>query len=272
MPTRTIPDAVRRVFLEAFTVRDIAEPLASFDAVTPSAEVRQFMQSSDFDVIGIRRDGIVAGYATWDSLGNGDCGQYALPLEQAVVRQETTPLLNALLELNRTPYLFVALLGNVSGIVTRADLQKPPVRMWLFGLVTLIEMRFTELIDRHCPGEAWMAYISDARRQKAQNLLAERRRCNQSLRLLDCLQLADKGQIVARDAAIRQDTVFSSRRQAEEATRMVERLRNNLAHAQDIVSSDWDTIVMLGEFVTQQFSPTTGCCFKTGELPSGGGV
>ena len=40
-------------------------------------------------------------------------------------------------------------------------------------------------------------------------LLAERQRCNQSLRLIDCLQLADKGQIVARDSTIREETVHA---------------------------------------------------------------
>jgi hypothetical protein len=237
-------------------VRDIAEPLTSFDASAVSGEVREFMKVHDFDVVGLRRDGLVTSYLGRDSLGDGECGQYALDLEQAVILPDSAPLLDALLELNRASFLFLIVLGSVGGIVTRADLQKPPVRMWLFGLVTLIEMRFSELIDRHCPADEWKKYVSEGRLQKAEALLSERRRCNQSLRLVDCLQLADKGQIVARDAEIRQNTIFTSRRQAEEATKMVERLRNNLTHAQDIVSSDWDAIVMLSQFVMQYFSLT----------------
>ena len=38
---------------------------------------------------------------------------------------------------------------------------------------------------------------------------------------------------------------FSSRRRVEEATKNFERLRNNLAHSQDIITSDWKTIVEL---------------------------
>jgi hypothetical protein len=56
MSTR-IPDAVKRVFMESFTARDIAEPLASFDADTPLAHVRDFMQNRDFDLVGIRTPG-----------------------------------------------------------------------------------------------------------------------------------------------------------------------------------------------------------------------
>jgi hypothetical protein len=68
--------------------------------------------------------------------------------------------------------------------------------------------------------------------------------------LFDCLQFSDKGQVIARNEEVRKFTVFASRRQAEEAVKKLEQLRNNLAHAQDILKSDWDTIIQLCDFVT----------------------
>jgi hypothetical protein len=65
--------------------------------------------------------------------------------------------------------------------------------------------------------------------------------------LLDCLQFSDKGQIIARNEEIRGLTQFQSRRQVEQIVKQLERLRNNLAHAQDIIATDWDTIVLLAE-------------------------
>ena len=135
--------------------------------------------------------------------------------------------------------------GSVAGIITPADMQKAPVRMWLFGIVTLIEMRYAELIERHCQADSWKQYLSEGRLQKAEALLVERTRRNQSLRLFDCLQFSDKGQIIARNEDVRRLTIFTSRRQVEEAVGKLEQLRNNLAHAQDILASDWDTIVQL---------------------------
>jgi len=255
MPSGRIPYALRRVFVEAFTAHDIAEPLASFDDGAPSADVRAFMEANDFDVVGIRRDGRVAGFVGRESLDGGACGGHCVSLDGVPVLDDASPLLNVLLELKQAPLVFISLLGAVGGIVTRDDLEKPPVRMWLFGLVTLIESRFTELIERHCTADKWMQYLSEARLEKARAILSERRRRNQSLRLFDCLQFADKGQIVARDAQIRQMTIFPSRRAAEDAIKTLERLRNNLAHAQDVVTSDWDAIVRLGEFVSDQFKP-----------------
>jgi len=40
-------------------------------------------------------------------------------------------------------HVFVVVRRGVSGIVTRADLRKPPVRLLLFGLVSLLEMHLS---------------------------------------------------------------------------------------------------------------------------------
>ena len=89
-----------------------------------------------------------------------------------------------------------------------SDLQKALVRMWLFGIVTIIEMRCTELIERHCPTDTWKTFASEARLQKAQSLLGERRRRSQNLQLFGCPQFSDKGQIIARNEEIRKCTIF----------------------------------------------------------------
>jgi predicted transcriptional regulator len=210
-----IPDAVRRVFAETFTARDVAEPLASFDAETPAAEVRAFMEDRGFDAVGVRSKGHVVGFVRSDSLENGTCGQRLQPLDEATVLCDSAPLLTVLQALNQVPFVLVAVLGKVGGIITRSDLQKAPLRMWLFGVVTMIEMRFTDLIEQHCPADGWTALLSEAR-------------------------------------GIRNHTVFASRRQAEEAVKRLEQLRNNLAHAQEIGGDDWAIVAQLCDFIARQ--------------------
>ena len=119
--------------------------------------------------------------------------------------------------------------------------------MWLFGMVTLVEMRFTRLIEHLCPDESWKQFLSDGRIEKAEQLFQERNRRNQSPKLLDCLQLSDKAQIVARNSELREMTRFQSRRQVEENAKMLEKLRNNLAHCQEFSTGDWEAIVELSE-------------------------
>lgn len=238
-------ESLRRVFAEGFSARDISEPLVSFDASTAAAEAASLANAQDFDVVGLRRNGLVVGYAQRKDLAEENCEQYLLPFDDMSVVSDATPLSDVVLGLNRSPRLFVRMLGTVSGIVTMSDLEKPPVRMWLFGMITLVEMRMGRLVERMCQEESWRQFLSEGRLQKAAALLEERRRRSQNLRLIDCLQFSDKAQIIARNETIRSLTRFSSRRQTEETCKALENLRNNLAHSQDIISSDWQTILML---------------------------
>jgi hypothetical protein len=52
-----MPDAVKRIFTETFTARDVAEPLASFDEAASCGDVRGFMAARGYDVVGVRSEG-----------------------------------------------------------------------------------------------------------------------------------------------------------------------------------------------------------------------
>jgi hypothetical protein len=234
---------LRRVFTEGFAARNIAEPLVSFDAATATSEVVELMKCRNFDVVGIRKDGIVVGYVERNDLCGVTCGEHIRAIDAPM--SDAASLTDVVLGLAELPRLFVQVLGAVGGIITMSDLQKPPVRMWVFGMVTLMEMRATRLIELKCQGDSWKQYLSESRLQKAEALLEERKRRNQNLDLIDCLQISDKGQIIARNEELRRLTRMQSRRQTEQSIKMLESLRNNLAHSQDIISCDWETIVGL---------------------------
>ncbi|OUT55014.1 MAG: hypothetical protein CBB71_20950 [Rhodopirellula sp. TMED11] len=239
--------SLRRVFQQAFVVHDIAESLVSFDANTPAQDVLQLMHAQRLEIVGLRIDGRMRGYIERAELADGTCADYMQPFVDEIVILDSSPIPEVVLRLRQRRRLFVSVLGQVGGIVSRSDLQKPPVRMWLFGMVTLIEMRFNHLIERCCDEESWKEYLSAGRIQKAEQLLEERKRRSQELTLADCLQFSDKAQIVARQTELRKMTRFESRNQLEKAAKMLEKLRNNLAHSQDIISSDWEAIVALSE-------------------------
>jgi hypothetical protein len=240
-------ETLRRVFEDGFSAADIGEPLVSFDAESSANEVRALMEARNYEVVGIREAGLMTGFVMRDDLASGICRPYMRTLDEAEVFPGETSLADTIQALDRRRFVFLVTLGAVGGIVTRSDLQKPAVRMWLFGIVTLIEMRFSRLIQTQLCEEEWQACLSEQRLAKAESLLAERRRRNQDLDLIDCLQFADKVQIVARTERLRAMTRFASRRKLEEAARAMESLRNNLAHAQDIIATDWATIVLLAE-------------------------
>lgn len=239
--------SLRRVFNDGFSAHDIAEPLISFDATAAAATVRSTMAEDARRVAGVREKGVVVSFMERPASDDGVCADYAEPFADTDVIPDSSSLAQVVMAMKDKTHLFVAVLGRVGGIITRSDLQKPPVRMWLFGMVTLIEMRFSRLIELALPDDGWRQFLSAGRIEKAESLLAERARRNQHVNLLDCLQFSDKGQIVARNERLRGMTQFDSRRQVEEAFKRVERLRNNLAHSQDIITTDWEVIVQLSE-------------------------
>ena len=137
------------------------------------------------------------------------------------------------------------MLGQIQGVISREDVNKPYMRMWLFGIITLTEMRITELVKSHFRGDEWYHLIPEARVQAARNLQLERKRLNQHVELIDCLQMADKGLLVINQPELLSEFGFSSKSAAKKVLKHFQSLRNNLAHAQDISTYDWAQIARI---------------------------
>ena len=92
-----------------------------------------------------------------------------------IIRDDTS--LSELIEvLTRQEYAFVAVFGMVGGYVNRGHLNSPVTRMWLFGIITLFEMRLVRLIEKYFPNESWRSVVPAARLEKAIVLQQERSR------------------------------------------------------------------------------------------------
>jgi hypothetical protein len=244
---RTSEAYIRRFFEEGFAARDIGVSLVSFDVQTPVAAALSVMEQYDFAVIGVREAGIAVGYAAREALTSGTCGDHMVPFKQEEILADFAPMLEVLKRLNRKERVFLRVLGEVGGIVTRSDLQKAAVRMWLFGLVTVTEMVMTRFIECRYPNDTWKQHISKSRLAYAEKLLDERKRRNQEIDLLDCLQFSDKGQILIKDPVARAQLNIKSRNDGEARIKAFESLRNNLAHSQDIVAGNFSSIVNLAD-------------------------
>jgi hypothetical protein len=239
----SIPARLKKLSQEEFTAMDIAEPLVSFDGEKQAQEVKAFMVARDYDLIGVRRSGLVCGYALRDELAKGSCGDHVHPFGEFDFVADTASLVEVIKSLKVNGRCFVSLLDVIGAIVTFSDLEKPPFRMWLFGFITIAEMTISKEIQRLFPDDSWQRYLSEGRRRKANNLLQERKRRNQGANMLDCLQLSDKGQILLRDKHMVQEMEFASRKEGLHMFKQLETLRNHLAHSQSIISIGWDVIV-----------------------------
>ncbi|MCP3664283.1 MAG: bifunctional (p)ppGpp synthetase/guanosine-3',5'-bis(diphosphate) 3'-pyrophosphohydrolase [Gammaproteobacteria bacterium] len=235
----------RRMFSEIFTARDVLEPILSFDAQNNCKLVSKAIDAHREKVATIRYQGAVRGYIRRDELDLDDCVSCMRHFKSDQVVTGNATLADVIHVLTRHEQCFVSLSGEVVGVIDRDDINKPIVRMWLFGMITMIEMGIKQIITQAFPDDSWEPYVTEGRLAKAKSIQQERLRRNQNCQLLECLQLSDKGQILLADKDVLEKLGFESTRIAKKSIKQLESLRNNLAHAQDIATHDWAQIARM---------------------------
>lgn len=245
---------LRNLFENNITIEYVAEPLKGVSADADVAEVWHWMVMQDFDVVGVESEGAVSGYIERNSLKDkqGRCRDYQQVFHPKELIAISTPLMKLLPILQQTSRLFVLDCNRVSGIVTYGDLQKAPVRMLLFGLLTLLEMNLLRLVRLYYSQDSWQLVLKPERLEIARKLWQESQARNEATDLLDYIQFCDKRELVLQQPELLQQLGLKSKRSGERFLKSAEHLRNRLAHAQDLVSgSSWTELISLAEAMEQ---------------------
>ncbi|MFA6956426.1 MAG: hypothetical protein WC538_11195 [Thermoanaerobaculia bacterium] len=137
-------------------------------------------------------------------------------------------------------------LGDDWGVIRRDAVDRVIFRCWLFGIITLVEMRLRGELARRGP-ERWYQFLSPARVDKARAMKRHRQTLGQDVDTIHNLQFGDLGIIAIRDDEIFDSMRFESKRKAKEFIHELETLRNNLAHSQEIARWNWPVIVQIAE-------------------------
>jgi hypothetical protein len=240
-----IPEHVIRHYAESFTALDVADPIRSFDADKSGTDVRRIMEENSLEIVCFRDDGLIRGYVRKGDLAEKCCAGQLRPFRSEQVIPASESLTEVIRILTLYDYVFVSLLDEVVGYIHRGCINKPVARMWLFGIITLTELEFVRLISQYFPNDEWKRYVSPSRIDKAVALQEERHRRTQQGSLIDCLQFSDKAQILLEKQEVLELFGFESKSKAKKNIKSLESLRNNLAHAQDIVTYDWAAIARI---------------------------
>lgn len=236
-------------------VSALAEPLRSAPAQAPATEMADKLRMLDFDVAGVKRaqDGGVVGYVCREDLVSGIVEDHLRTIDGELIVGSDMAVPGLLDRLSQHDEVFVGAPGAVTGIVTRADLNKPLVRSYLFALITLLEFHLGYWVSIEYPGDAWHAKLTAARLEATRDRQHERERRGQPLPLLQCLEIGDKHTLVVKSATLRALLGFTSRNQAEAVLGDAESLRNNLAHSQYDLGSgrSWSKLISLVQRIEQ---------------------
>ena len=239
---------LRSLFEKNITVNSISEVLATCNVRDDAQQIRDKMFLKDFDVIGVEENGLVIGYVLREDLGAGTCKDYTRSYSPSDLVSDSTPLLQTLFIFKDTDRLFIIEGNRITKVVTLADLQKPPIRMLLFGVISLVEMHLYQIIREYFAEDTWKKHLSDKRIQQTEELFLQRKARNEAIELSDCLQLCDKRDIVLNEQSLRELLGIESKSKGKDFFKKLEILRNNLAHSQDLnTQNSWNEMITLIE-------------------------
>ncbi|CAG0972133.1 hypothetical protein PHYC_01307 [Phycisphaerales bacterium] len=224
------------------TVALVSEDLHAVQADVPAGEVRSVLDARGFDECGIVRGTSVHEYVERTALQAGSVGDHARPVPLERVVAPSTPLWACMGRLASNGPLYVLGDHGLDGIVTKFDLGKQPARLLMFGVVSLLEMTMLALA-RRVAGEGWRAYLTAPRIESAERLHAERQRRGEEIDLMDCLQLSDKVTIFVKTEPLKA-LLGGSRQSIEDQFKSLQKIRDNLAHAQSpAADGDWAGVI-----------------------------
>src|SRR6266404_1948569 len=232
---------LRRLFEQGLTTTVLYEPLRCCHLDDPQDGVSEEMKRLGFDVVGVieAKGKSPVGYVAGVDLERKTCREALRPFAQSDLVTDSTPLLDLLEVLASSERRFVLARNRVHGIVTRADLQKPPVRILLFGLISLLEMHLTFWAKAAYRGDHWTQGLKAERTKTAAAILKLRAQRNEQISLFDCIQFCDKRDLAIGNDMIREQMKLGSKKTAGKLLRAAERLRDRLAHSQaDLAGPD----------------------------------
>lgn len=247
-------DELRKLLGCLLLVRHVANRLEACDAAEDGLAVRQRMQRLRCEVFGVRRGGVVVGTAYRDGLRAGPCGEQAVEVCEEQVIDGEASLLDLLRRLHDRRWCYVRREGRIEGFVSRSDLQRHAVRMLLFGLISLFEMQLLDMVQRRYDEQSLAQVLKSGRVAQARHLHTERGKRGEELHLTECLQIADKRDLLLATEDFVERFGFESKKAAHRFFSDVEALRDRLVHAQDLIGgSSWedvtDTALRLAEFL-----------------------
>lgn len=226
-------NVLENIFKELITVQSISQP------VEPTIEHRalELCLRNNYDVQ-LVKNGENEPLLVFDKFTKS-----TRPLAEEEVISESTPVIEVLETLIDQPWLFVKEKRKITSIVTRADLDSIPVRIWLYGMISLFEIQIRENITNN--NIDWEKNLTEARLNAANKLFEDKKSRNEDVNLLSCTQICDLSTIIKKNYHLFSANLGSlSKKELHKDFNEIMTLRDNLAHAQSI-GIEWKRVYEL---------------------------
>lgn len=235
---------VQGLFINKITTEHIYESMQSSHSYDDALQVKFTLESMDFDIGGVidENDSII-GYVVQKELENGYIQNYIKSITADSLISDSTPIAKMLTILSTKEYVFILSANQVKGILTRADVNKPIVRIYLFGIISLFELNLNFWINSYYKNECeWKEILKTNRVIAAQDIFKLRKGKNEELSLLECIQICDKKSLLSSSKEFTSDFNFTKTK-LNKLISNIETVRNELAHSQKSITANlsWTT-------------------------------
>lgn len=231
----------KKIFTDSVTAKTIYEKLHCCNINDNALHLREELEKRDFDSAGvIDENKRVIGYVLTKDLRDEPIHNFLKEINTVPIISDSSPLSEMINVFERSEFVYVNFIDQVVGIISKADLNKPPVRVYLFGVISLFELHLSFWINHFFRDDDWRKYISVNRIADANTIFMKRKEkgLNQNINLIECLQLCDKKKILCNSDDFL-GLIDLSKNQLKDLIEHAESVRNDLAHSQ---SSIIDTI------------------------------
>lgn len=235
---------LKQVFLDNICTKQIFEELQKCLESEHAKGAKDYMSFRDFDILGVvDSEGKIIGYIKKEELGDGLVGEYLRPITNGFLISNNTSFSTLLPVLTNNSFAFVLNENEINGIITKADINKPLVRLYLFGIISLFEMHINFWIGKYLKHEI-KEVLSSERYDLALKVYNLRQKNNDQLTMLECIQLGDKRDILSSFPEFLKQ-FGCSKKEFERLLRTTETIRNEIAHSQYTIinSLDWARFV-----------------------------
>lgn len=156
-----------------------------------------------------------------------------IPLSEEYIIGADSSILDFIKEADTRPCRLLVSNANITGLVSLSDLQRLPVRVTLFALITGLEIIMMDAIRRSYKNELdWMNALGRDRSKKVE---AHKKKAEATDAFVDSLlftQFADKKVLIKKKLSIGR-----SKPSPERVLGAIERLRNKVAHANEYANT-----------------------------------
>jgi CBS domain-containing protein len=218
-------------------------PVESVAVTDTVDEVRTWLSESGFDVAPVADDGAPAGYVTIEKLGEAPSGdsirEHSTPVTLSEIIASDASFLAVLEGLYDELFFFLGGRNEVTGILTRADLNTAPAYIHFYERLTLLEERLRDLLVETASN--WKSILSE--RVSPDEIEAIERRhstalsANIDLEEVHYAQFSALTKVIPQVEAAWKTCGFSSDRTASRELDAVTDVRNAVAHSNLLVEN-----------------------------------